>query len=155
MGLLSKLNNLLFKEKEDSYNDIGYIKLPFERHSINQDFREYLKFKPYLNNDDEVNFNTMRDLIHVFCFHKSENILDELDYELVHRLWFLLYHYIFAQPTMYFNSLSKSDRVYLIHLLDEVTKTRIRLFGIKNNKDHENPFESIIKIAKEAGKENN
>lgn len=152
MGLWSNLNNKLFNEKKEERLYDGNLSSKYI--SATQEFHEYLKDKPYLNSDDEANFRIMKDLIRVFCFHKSENLLDDFDYGLVHRLWFLMYHYIVAHPSTYFDNLSDSDKSYLLQLLDDVTKTRIRLFGIKNKKDGENPFDSLIKIAKEAGKEN-
>ena len=165
MGLLSKLNNLLFKEKEQEERSISYKEIKdmnicitnmcidTELKQIYQDYLNDLKNKPYLNASDEENFRIMTDLLRIFCFYKAENILDELDLDLVRRLWFLMYHYIKACPHLYFYKLDKPEREYLLKLLDEVHKTRMNLIKIKNT-ENENPFESIIKIAKEAGKEN-
>ena len=148
MGLWSKLNNLLFKEKKQEERSISYKEIKdmntcithmcidTELKQIYQDYLNDLKNKPYLNASDEENFRIMKDLLRIFCFYKAENILDELDLDLVRRLWFLMYHYIKACPHLYFYN-----------------ETRMNLVKIKNT-ENENPFESIIKIAKEAGKEN-
>ena len=165
MDLWSKLNNLLFKEKKQEERSISYKEIKDISTSIThmcidtelkqtyQDYLNDLKNKPYLNASDKENFRTMADLLRIFCFHKAENILDELDLDLVRRLWFLMYHYIKACPHLYFYNLDKCEREYMLKLLDEVHETRMNLLKIKNT-ENENPFESIIKIAKEAGKEN-
>lgn len=168
MGLLSKLNNSFFTEKKQEERSISGKEVMLKSKSLylnsmvidtefKEEYKEYLntiKNKPYLDSDDKANFRTMTDLIRIFCFHKKENILNELDLELVRRLWFLMYRYIKAKPQLYFNKLDKPDQDYLLSLLNEVYETRFNLARIKNKNNNDNPFNGVIKVAKEAeGKE--